>query len=98
MESEQQVVERVIAVIEQTMKYETGRVKPESTFEELAIDSLDGINVAFALESEFDLNIPDDSLPKMRSVKDIATGIEGLLQAKADAARVKAAGGPGTGA
>ena len=79
-----ELTQRVISVIERTMKMEAGRVKPESTFEELAIDSLDGINIAFALESEFNVDIPDDSLPKMRSVADIVAGIGGLLEAKAN--------------
>ena len=79
-----ELTQRVISVIERTMKMEAGRVKPESTFEELAIDSLDGINIAFALEGEFNVDIPDDSLPKMRSVSDIVTGIGGLLEAKAN--------------
>ncbi|MGD0577462.1 MAG: phosphopantetheine-binding protein [Bryobacteraceae bacterium] len=78
------LTQRVITAIEHTMKMEAGRVKPESTFDELAIDSLDGINIAFALESEFDVNIPDDSLPKMRSVADIVAGIGGLVAAKTD--------------
>jgi len=79
-----ELTQRIISVIERTMKMEAGRVKPESTFDELAIDSLDGINIAFALESEFDVNIPDDALPKMRSVADIVAGIGGLLAAKSE--------------
>ena len=79
-----ELTQRVISVIERTMKMEAGSVKPESTFEELAIDSLDGINIAFALEGEFNVDIPDDSLPKMRSVADIVAGIGGLLEAKAN--------------
>ena len=79
-----QLTQRIIAVIEHTMKMPAGRVQPASTFDELAIDSLDGINIAFALESEFDVNIPDDSLPKMRSVADIVAGIGALLAATAD--------------
>jgi acyl carrier protein len=78
------ITQRVIAVIEHTMKMEPGRVTPASTFDELAIDSLDGINIAFALEGEFEVDIPDDSLPKMRSVADIVAGIGGLVAAKAD--------------
>lgn len=78
------ITQRVITIIERTMKLEPGRVKPESTFDELAIDSLDGINIAFALESEFNVDIPDDSLPKLRSVADIVAGIGGLVAAKAD--------------
>jgi acyl carrier protein len=73
---------RVIEVLVQAQRLEPGRVTAESTFEELGIDSLDGINIIFALENEFGIDIPDDSLPELRSVKDIAAGIAELLAAK----------------
>lgn len=93
MEKDEQLTSRVIAIIEQTMKMEKGRVQPASTFEELAIDSLDGINIAFALESDFDVSIPDDALPKMRSVADITAGIAGLIAAKEGQATSAPTGG-----
>ena len=73
---------RVIRILEQTQRLEPGRATAESTFEELGIDSLDGINIAFALENEFGVEIPDSALPELRSVKDIVAGIEKLLAAK----------------
>jgi acyl carrier protein len=73
---------RVIEVLVQAQRLEPGRVTAESTFEELGIDSLDGINIIFALENEFGIDIPDNSLPELRSVKDIAAGIAELLAAK----------------
>ena len=76
---------RVIAIIEKTVKLEPGRVTETTTFEEVGIDSLDGINIAFALEGEFKVDIPDDALLTMRSVKDITAGIARLLAAKAQA-------------
>lgn len=91
MESGSYIKERVISVIEQTMKLEAGRASEDSTFEELGIDSLDGINIAFALESEFDVNIPDDALPKMRGVRDITAGVQSLLSEKVTKLRPKVA-------
>jgi acyl carrier protein len=96
MEQNEQLRARVIAIIEQAMKMEAGRVQPASTFEELAIDSLDGINIAFALESEFNINIPDDELPKMRSVADITAGIAELLATKESGASVTPANSAST--
>ena len=32
----------------------------DSAFEELGIDSMDAVEILFALENEFDINIPDD--------------------------------------
>ena len=97
MEQDEQLRARVIAIIEQAMKMEPGRVQPTSTFEELAIDSLDGINIAFAVESEFNIDIPDDVLPKMRSVADITSGIAELLAAKENGIAIAPAGNASNG-
>lgn len=51
----------------------------DSTFAELSIDSLDGINILFAVESEFNINIPDDAAQTIRSVRDVVNGIAKLL-------------------
>lgn len=76
------ITARVIQILVETQRLEPGRVTPDSTFEELGIDSLDGINIVFALENEFGIDIPDDALPTLRGVRDIAAGIEKLLAAK----------------
>jgi acyl carrier protein len=74
-----QITERVIQVIVKTQHMEADAVKPESTFEDLKIDSLDGLQILFALEEEFNVNIPDDAAKQLRSVADIAAGIRTLL-------------------
>jgi acyl carrier protein len=73
------ITERVIQVIVKTQHMETDTVKAESTFEDLKIDSLDGLQILFALEEEFNVNIPDESAKQLRSVADIAEGIRTLL-------------------
>lgn len=79
------LIERVTGVIAKTQHIPPESVTIDSTFEELNIDSLDGINILFALESEFDLDIPDDAAKKIRSVREMVDGIERLLAAKENA-------------
>ena len=55
------VIARVTGVIARTQKIPPETVTIDKTFEELKIDSLDGINILFALEGEFDVDIPDDA-------------------------------------
>jgi acyl carrier protein len=55
------------------------KVGADSTFAELNIDSLDGINILFAVESEFNINIPDDAAQSIRSVRDVVDGIVKLM-------------------
>jgi acyl carrier protein len=81
------VRERVIRVLAETQHIEPPTIQPESTFEALGIDSFDGINILFAIESEFDISVPDDEAKKLRGVQDIIDGVEKLLNARASAAR-----------
>jgi len=78
-----QLISRVAGVIAKTQHILPETVTIDSTFEELKIDSLDGINILFALESEFDVDIPDDAARQIRSVRQMVEGIEKLLAAKA---------------
>jgi len=78
-----ELIARVTKVIAATQKIPPESVTLDKTFEELKIDSLDGINILFALESEFDLDIPDDAARSIRSVREMAEGVEKLLAAKA---------------
>ncbi len=65
----------------------------ETTFEELGFDSLDGLNIVFELEEEFDLMVPDDKVAEMKSVRQVVAGIEHLIALKES----EGAGAPSTG-
>jgi acyl carrier protein len=69
----------VIRVIAQTQRIPMEAIHLDSTFEELKIDSLDGINIVFALENAFHIEIPDEAMRTMRSVRDAVTGVSRLL-------------------
>ena len=73
---------RVIKVIAKTQRIPGETVSIDSTFEELKIDSLDGINLIFALESEFNVDIPDEEARAIRSVRQMAQGIAHLMAQK----------------
>jgi acyl carrier protein len=80
------VSERVLEVIAKTRHLPIESVTVNKTFQELNIDSLDGMNIVFAIEEEFGINIPDDAAASLRSVRDVVVGIEGLLAQKQQAA------------
>ena len=62
------------------------QVTIDSTFEELGIDSMDGINIVFALENEFNINIPDESVKTIHSVRDMVEGVQRLVGGDGSAA------------
>ncbi len=73
---------QVIRVIAQTQRIPEETISVESTFEELKIDSLDGINIVFALENEFAINIPDEGVQNLRSIRETVDGVKKLLAEK----------------
>jgi len=74
-----ELTERVRGIIATAQHLPQEKVTADSTFAELGIDSLDGINILFAVESEFNINIPDDAAQNIRSVRDVIDGIAKLL-------------------
>ncbi len=87
-----QVIARVANVIARMQHIPAESVTLDKTFEDLKMDSLDGINVLFEVESEFHLEIPDESVQSIRSVREMVAGIEVLLAAQAS--RLVAQTGP----
>jgi acyl carrier protein len=73
------VLRRVMQVIADTQRIPLDTISPDSTFEELQIDSLDGVNILFALENEFNISVPDEAAKSLRSIRDMAEGVEKLV-------------------
>jgi acyl carrier protein len=76
------LTERVIGIIAKTAHKPIESITPESTFEQIGIDSLDGIQVLFALEQEFDISIPDEEAKEIRGIADAVRGVRELLAAR----------------
>jgi acyl carrier protein len=76
------VLDRVMRTLAETQKLPADKVTPDATFEQLGIDSLDGINILFALENEFNINIPDESARLVRDVRQLAEGVQKLINEK----------------
>jgi acyl carrier protein len=83
--SEQTVAQRVIRVIAINKKLAPEELSPETRFEDLKMDSLDALNMIFALEEEFDIDIPNEEATRMKSVGEAIHGVEELLKAKRSA-------------
>jgi acyl carrier protein len=80
-----ELTKRVIAVMAATQHIPEDKIDVEKSFQELGIDSLDGINILFALENEFDINIPDDAAKEIKTVRDMIEGVRKLVELKAEA-------------
>jgi acyl carrier protein len=80
---ERDLTEKVIAEIASVKRIPTERINVDSTFEELAIDSLDATNLLFALEEEFGVSIPDAEARSIRNGRGAVEQVQRLLAAKA---------------
>lgn len=74
------LTQRVLRIIAETQRKDPAQVTIDSTFEELGIDSMDGVNIVFALENEFDINVPDDEVKNIRNVRDMVEGVRKLVE------------------
>jgi len=79
---ENNVAEKVIDIIAREQHLQPGVVKLDSTFAELGIDSLDAVNILFALESEFKIDIPDAVAQNMKNVRQAVDSLTRVLEGK----------------
>ena len=77
------IQDRVLKIIANTRRIPLESVRPDSSFEELGIDSLDRLNILFDLESEFDIEIDDEEAKKVQNIPEMIAGITQLVDAKA---------------
>ena len=80
-----EIVQRVLTVIATSKRIPLETVTIDSEFLQLNIDSMDAVEILFALENEFDINIPDDEVRSVRTVRQMCEGVERLVVAKAGA-------------
>lgn len=65
---EKEYINKIIKII----KEETDRdIDVKKTFEQNDFDSLDVVSIALGIEKNFNINIPDKDLKKIKTVKDI---------------------------
>jgi len=81
------VTEEVLDVIAETQRIPREKVTAEARFEELGMDSMDAVNILFALEDKFDITIPDEEAKKIRSIRDVVNGVQALVNVKCAASQ-----------
>jgi acyl carrier protein len=77
-----ELIQRVLKVIAASKRIPLETVTIDSEFLQLTIDSMDAVEILFALENEFDINIPDDDVRSVRNVRQMCEGVDRLVAAK----------------
>ncbi|MBR5506312.1 MAG: acyl carrier protein [Clostridia bacterium] len=75
------VFEKVKDIVANQLGVDIDTITPESSFiEELGADSLDVVELIMALETEFDLEIPEDEAENVSTVGDVVEYIKANAQ------------------
>jgi acyl carrier protein len=78
-----ELIQRVLKVIATSKRIPLETVTIDSDFLQLGIDSMDAVEILFAMENEFDITIPDEDVRSVRNIRQMCEGVEKLLAAKA---------------
>ena len=76
------LVQRVLKVIATSKRIPLETVTIDADFQQLSIDSMDAVEILFALENEFDINIPDEQVRAVRNIRQMCEGVEKQVAAK----------------
>jgi len=86
----EEMIARVISCVAKCQKLPPEKITIDSKFEELGIDSLDGVNILYALETEFNVSIPDEGVLGIKSVKEAVDALDKLISAGGSNGAVRA--------
>lgn len=68
---------RLQTIVAKHLRIDPVKIKPESDFvKELGADSLDVVELVMAIEDEFELDIQDQEVSKVKTVQDVLDYIE----------------------
>lgn len=70
---------RVLDIVKQVVNSsDEESITLDTKFESLGIDSLDTTELILELEEEFDINIPDNDVEQLKTVRDVVAKIKEL--------------------
>jgi acyl carrier protein len=76
--SDQEILKGLGKIIEEIAGVPAADVTPEKSFvDDLDIDSLSMVEIAVAAQDEFGVEIPDDELKNLKTVKDVVVYVQG---------------------
>jgi acyl carrier protein len=67
---------KIKSLISEQLDIDEEKITSETTFEDIEADSLDVVELVMALEEEYNLEIADEEVEKIKTVGDIVSYIE----------------------
>ena len=76
--SEQEILDGLGEIVEEIAGVPAADVAPDKSFvDDLDIDSLSMVEIAVAAQDKFGVEIPDDELKNLKTVKDVVVYVQG---------------------
>lgn len=76
--TEQEILAGVAEIVNEVAGVPASDVQPDKSFvDDLDIDSLSMVEIAVAAQDKFGVEIPDDEMRNLRTVRDVVTYIQG---------------------
>jgi acyl carrier protein len=69
----------VLEILLRKKTIDPATIRPETTLASLGIDSLEGLEVIFALEDRFNVRISDEDAAGMKTVGEVIAGVQRLV-------------------
>lgn len=77
------IAERIVEIIAKEAKLDASKLTLDTRLEELKIESLDLVQILFAIEDEFDVYVPyNDEAYKLETLRDVVDGVNRLIAEK----------------
>ena len=77
------IAEKVRTLLASAKQKPVDSIQLDTPLDELQVDSLDKVSLAFDIEEAYSISIPESALATVRTVRDIVTGIEAQLRKQA---------------
>ena len=74
-----EIAEKIFRLIAAIKRIPQESISMDSTFEELHMDSLDAINLVYEIESEFNIDVPDEMARSIKSVRQLVDNLKTVL-------------------
>ena len=76
----EQIFNKIADLIAENNHIPRGKIKLYSTFEDLDMDSLDGLTLINDLENEYNITLPNEEAVKIKSVRQAVESLEKFIQ------------------
>jgi acyl carrier protein len=81
--SKEEIAAQVREIFLETLKIQPDKLQPETSLkDDLALDSLDMIEVVYEMEDRFDVQIPEDKIQEITTFDQIVDGLHAAIEAK----------------